>query len=58
MKDFMYEYKKVTNLGELYHLPKINKRSYDVPARPKISDYGTPKEKFSSLYAHLQEGWS
>ena len=56
MKDFMCEYKKGTNLGELYLLP-IDKRLYDVPGRPVISNYSTPKENFSSYYALLEEGW-
>ena len=58
MKYFMYAYKKVTNLGELYLLPKIHKRLYDVPGIPVISNYSTPNEKFLSHYVHLQEGWS
>ena len=56
VKDFIYEYKKVTNLGELYLIP-IDKRLYDVPERPVISNYSTPEEKFSSHYARLEEGW-
>ena len=38
MKYFMYEYKKVTNLGKLYLLPKIHKRLCDVPRRPVVSN--------------------
>ena len=56
MKDFICEYKKGTNLGELYLLP-IDRRLYDVPEKPVISNYSTPKENFSSHYAHLEVGW-
>ena len=38
MKHFMCEYKKVTNLGKLYLLPKIHKRLYEVPGRHVISN--------------------
>ena len=51
MKYFMYEYKKVTNLGKLYLLPKIHKRLYNVPGGPVISNYtfrGTHTGKFQS----------
>ena len=59
----MYEYKKVANLGKLYLLPKIHKRSYDVPGRPVISNCGAPAEEVSEfLDLHLkpimQEEWS
>ena len=53
MKYFLHKYKKVTNLGELYLLPKIHKRLYDVPGIPVILNYGTPTEKFVSHYVHL-----
>ena len=63
MKHFMYEYKKVTNLGKLYLLPKIHKRLYDVPGRPVISNCGTTTEKVLEFLDHhlkpiMQEGWS
>ena len=48
----MYKYKKVTNLGKLYLLPKIQKRLYDVPGGPVISNYtfrGTHTGKFQSF---------
>ena len=41
-KYFTYEYKKATNFGKLYLLPKIHKRLFDVPGRPVISNCGTP----------------
>ena len=43
----MHEYKKVTNLGKLYFLPKIYKKLFDVPGWPVISNCGTPTEKVS-----------
>ena len=39
MKYFMYEYKKVTNLGKLHLLPKIHKRLYNLPGRKKVSQF-------------------
>ena len=47
LKYFTYNFKKATNLGELYFLPKIQKRSSVVPGRPVISNCGTPTEKVS-----------
>ena len=54
-KYFTYEYKKVSNLGKLYLLPKIRKRLYNVPGRPVISNCGTPTKKASEfLDYHLK----
>ena len=54
LKYFTYEYKKATNLGKLYLLPKIHKR-LSVPGRPVISNCGTPTEKTSEfLDYHLK----
>ena len=47
LKYFSFEYKKATNLGKLYLLPKIHKRLKNVPGRPVISNCGTPTEKVS-----------
>ena len=63
MKSFMYEYKKVTNSGNFYLLPKIHNRLYDVPGRLVISNCCTTTEKVSEFLDHhlkpiMQEGWS
>ena len=52
LKDFTYQYKKVTNLGKLYLLPKIHERLANVPWRPVISNCGTPTEKASGFLDH------
>ena len=54
-KVFSYEFKKTSNLGKLYLLPKIHKRLSDVPGRPVISNCGTPTERISEfLDLHLK----
>ena len=63
LKYFTYNFKKATNLGKLYFLPKIHKRLSAVPGRPVISNCGIPKEKvFEYLYYILkpiiQDNWS
>ena len=63
LKYFSYDFKKTTNLGKLYLLPKIHKRLHNVPGRHVISNCGTPTEKASEfLDFHLkflmQSGWS
>ena len=57
------QFKKKTNLGKLYLLPKIHKRLSNVPGRPVISNCGTPTEKASEfldfyLKPLMQNGWS
>ena len=49
---FTYQYKKVASLGKLHLLPKIHKRSANVPGRPVISNCGTPTEKASEFLEH------
>ena len=44
---FKFNFKKATNVGKLYLLPKIHKRLSNVPGRPVISNCGTPTEKIS-----------
>ena len=63
LKYFTYSFKKATNLGKLYFLPKIHKRLSSVPGRPVISNCGTPTEKISEFLDHvlkpvMQESWS
>ena len=65
LKYFTYSFKKATNLGKLYFLPKIHKRLRSVPGRPVISDQncGTPTEKIPEFLDHvlkpaMQENWS
>ena len=48
-KYFTTEFKKTTNLGRLYLLPKTQKRLENVPDRPIIPNCGTPTEKFSEF---------
>ena len=45
LKSFSYKYRKVTNFGELYFLPKIHKRLHNVTGRPVILNCATPTEK-------------
>ena len=52
MKYFTYEYKKASDLGNLYLLLKILKRLFNVIGRPVISNCGTPTEKVSEFFDH------
>ena len=63
LKYFSFEYKKATNLGKLYLLPKIHNRLKNVPGGPVISNCGTPTKKVSEFLDHhpkpvMQSGWS
>ena len=49
LKYFTYEFKKTTNLGKFYLLPKIHKRLENVPGRPIISNCGDHTEKTSEF---------
>ena len=49
LKYFSYKYKKITNLGKLYLLPKIHERLENVSGRPVISNCDTPAEKVSEF---------
>ena len=49
LRYFTIEFKKATNLGKLYLLPKNHKRLENVPGRPVISNCGTPTEKVSEI---------
>ena len=48
----MYSFKNASCLGKMYLLPKINKRLYNVPGRPLISNCGTPTENMSEFLDH------
>ena len=55
LKYFTYEFKKATNLGKFYILPKIHKHLENVPGRPIISSCGAPTEEASEILDfHLQ----
>ena len=55
LKYFSYKFKKTSNLGKLYLLPKIHKRRSDVPGKPVIPVCGTPTEMVSEfLDFHLK----
>ena len=45
LKYFTYNFKKASNLGKLYFLPKIHKRLSAVSGSPVISNCATPTEK-------------
>ena len=51
-KYFTYSFKKSTNLGKMYFLPKIHKWLDNVPGRPVISNCGTLTEKASEFLDH------
>ena len=52
---FSYDFKKSTNLGKLYLLPKSHRRLYNIPGRPVISNCGTPTEEPSEFLGfHLK----
>ena len=62
LKYFSYQFKKATNLGKLYLLPKIRKRLSNIPGRRVISNF-TLTEKASEfldfyLKQLMQNGWS
>ena len=42
LKYFTYKYKKTTNFGKMYLLPKIHKRLVNIPGCPVISNCSTP----------------
>ena len=60
---FKFNFKKVTNVGKLYLLPRIHKRLSNVPRRPVISNCGTPTKKVLKYLDHhfqpvMEEGKS
>ena len=49
LKYFINEYKKVTNFGKLYLIPKIHNQLFNFPERPVMSNCGTFTEKCSGF---------
>ena len=64
LKFFFCEYRKATNFGELYFLPKIHKRLHSFTGGSAIFNCGTPTQKCSEfleknhLKLLMQRGWS
>ena len=63
LKYFTYNFKKTTNLRNLYFLPKIHKCLSAIPGRPVIYYCGTPTEKVSQYLDYIlkpimQDRWS
>ena len=63
LKYFTYNFKKASNLGKFYFLPKIPKRLANVSGEPIISNCGTPRENVSDdldflLKLVMQDDWS
>ena len=54
LKYFCCQYKKFTNFGKMYLLPKFHKELDNVPGRPVISKCRTPTEKASEFLDYLQ----
>ena len=52
LKYFTYSFKNASGLGNMYLLPKIHKRLYNVPGRPVICNCGTPTENISEFLDH------
>ena len=49
---FKFNFKKATNVGKFYLLPKIHKSLSKVPGCPVISNYVMPTEKISEFLTH------
>ena len=49
---FKFNFKKATNVGKFYLLPKIHKSLSKVQGRPVISNCGMPTEKLSEFLDH------
>ena len=52
---FKFNFKKATNLGKPYLLPKIHKGLSNVPVLPVILNCGTPSQKASEFLGHQLE---
>ena len=53
LKYFSDQYKKSTNFGKMYLLPKIHKRIFNVPGHPVIENCGALTEQASEILDHL-----
>ena len=53
LKYFTYDFKKATNLGKLYFLPKIHKRLSAVLGRPVMSNCVTPTQNVSECLGYI-----
>ena len=53
LKYFTYSFKKATNRGKLYFLPKIQKRLSSVPGRPVLSNCVRATKKISEYLDHI-----
>ena len=51
---FKFNFKKASNLGKLYVLPKMQKRLSNVLGCPAKLNCGTPREKVSEFLDHMQ----
>ena len=49
LKYFRFDFKKACNLGKLYLLLKIDKRMFNIPGMPVISNCGTLTENVSEF---------
>ena len=63
LKYFTYNFKKATNFGKLYFLPKIHKKLTNVPGRAIVSNCGTPDEEVLEYLDFvrkpvIEDGWS
>ena len=63
VKYFTYKYKKTTKFWNIYFLPKIHNRFFNVPGTPVISNCGTSTAKVSefldqNLHLIMSSGWS
>ena len=59
---YRYSFKKTTNIGKLYFLPKLHKRLHAVSSRSVLSNFPTLKENLSEnsdyfLKLIIQESW-
>ena len=63
LKYFTYNFKKATNFGKLYFIPKIHKKLTNVPGTAIVSNCGTPDEEVLEYLDFvrkpvIEDGWS